>query len=63
MTDAELITLDQAAALSDALKASNVPQYQDTVGWVDYRLGKTADATRILGILKPIRRKAPAVRR
>jgi cellulose synthase operon protein C len=41
-------SLDQAAALSDALKASNVPQYQDTVGWVDYRLGKTADATRIL---------------
>jgi Tfp pilus assembly protein PilF len=41
-------SLDQAAALSDALKASNLPQYQDTVGWVDYRLGKTADATRIL---------------
>ena len=41
-------SLDRAAALSDALKASNAPQYQDTVGWVDYRLGKTADATRIL---------------
>jgi predicted Zn-dependent protease len=41
-------SLDRAAALSDALKVSNVPQYQDTVGWVDYRLGKTADATRIL---------------
>ena len=41
-------SLDRAATLSDALKASNVPQYQDTVGWVEYKLGKTADATQTL---------------
>jgi tetratricopeptide (TPR) repeat protein len=41
-------SLDRAAVLSDALKASNVPQYQDTVGWAEYKLGKTADATQTL---------------
>jgi Tfp pilus assembly protein PilF len=41
-------SLDRAAVLSDALKASNVPQYQDTVGWVEYKVGKTADATQTL---------------
>jgi cellulose synthase operon protein C len=41
-------SLERAAILSDALKTSNVPQFQDTVGWVEYKLGKTADATRTL---------------
>lgn len=41
-------SLARAAVLSDTLKVSNVPQYQDTVGWVEYKLGKTADATQTL---------------
>jgi cellulose synthase operon protein C len=41
-------SLDRAAALSDVLKSSGVPQFQDTVGWVQYKRGDTKDATRIL---------------
>ena len=41
-------SLERAAALVEVLKSSNIPQYQDTVGWVQYKRGNTADATRIL---------------
>ena len=30
-------SLDRAFSLADALKNSNVPQFQDTLGWVQYR--------------------------
>ncbi len=30
-------SLDRAIALADALKNSNVPQFQDTLGWAQYR--------------------------
>jgi len=32
-------SLDRAFALADALKNSNVPQFQDTLGWAQYRRG------------------------
>ncbi len=32
-------SLDRALALADALKGSNVPQFQDTFGWAQYRKG------------------------
>jgi pentatricopeptide repeat protein len=41
-------SLERATVLSDALKASNVPQFRDTVGWLEYKLGKTAEATQTL---------------
>jgi tetratricopeptide (TPR) repeat protein len=41
-------SLEHATVLSDALKASNVPQFRDTVGWLEYKLGKTAEATQTL---------------
>jgi len=41
-------SLDRAATLADVLKASSVPQFQDTVGWLQFKRGNTADATRIL---------------
>jgi len=33
-------SLDRASSLSDALKNSNVPQFQDTLGWAQYRRGE-----------------------
>jgi cellulose synthase operon protein C len=41
-------SLDRAAALGDTLKSSSVPQFQDTVGWIQYKRGNMTDATRIL---------------
>jgi tetratricopeptide (TPR) repeat protein len=41
-------SLNRAAVLSDPLKASHVPYYQDTVGWVEYKLGKMNEATQTL---------------
>ena len=32
-------SLDRALSLADALKNSNVPQFQDTLGWAQYRRG------------------------
>jgi tetratricopeptide (TPR) repeat protein len=32
-------SLDRAFSLADALKNSNVPQFQDTLGWAQYRRG------------------------
>ena len=37
-------SLDRAFSLSDALKNSNVPQFQDTFGWAQYRRGDFKDA-------------------
>jgi cellulose synthase operon protein C len=41
-------SLKQAETLADALKNSNVPQFQDTFGWAQYKRGNTADAAKIL---------------
>jgi cellulose synthase operon protein C len=41
-------SLDRAAVVAEALKSSSVPQFQDTIGWVRYKRGDTAEATRIL---------------
>jgi cellulose synthase operon protein C len=32
-------SLDRAISLTDALKNSNIPQFQDTLGWAQYRQG------------------------
>jgi tetratricopeptide (TPR) repeat protein len=32
-------SLDRASSLSEALKNSNIPQFQDTLGWAQYRRG------------------------
>ena len=37
-------SLDRAFSLADALKNSNVPQFQDTLGWAQYRQGDFKDA-------------------
>lgn len=55
-------SLDRAAALADRLKANNVPQFQDTVGWAQLKLGDVKSA---INILEPVAAKAanlPAVR-
>jgi cellulose synthase operon protein C len=41
-------SLERAATVADALKVSNVPEYQDTFGWVLYKNGKAAEATEVL---------------
>lgn len=41
-------SLARAAALSQALKASNLPQFQDTVGWVLYKQRNYKDAISVL---------------
>jgi Flp pilus assembly protein TadD len=37
-------SLDRASSLSEALKNSNVPQFQDTLGWAQYRRGEFKNA-------------------
>jgi predicted Zn-dependent protease len=41
-------SLDRAATLAEVLKSSTVPQYQDTVGWIQYKRGNAAEAVKIL---------------
>lgn len=45
-TDKE--SLDRAAALAEGLKGSNVPQFQDTVGWARLKQGDVKSAVSIL---------------
>ncbi len=35
-------SLERAAELAERLKNSNVPQFQDTFGWAQYKSGNTA---------------------
>ena len=37
-------SLDRAVALSDPLKNTNVPQFQDTFGWIQFRRGEFKEA-------------------
>lgn len=37
-------SLDRAFALAEKLKDSNVPQFEDTRGWAQYKRGNTTDA-------------------
>lgn len=49
-------SLDRAAALAETLKASNVPQFQDTVGWARFKQGDIKSA---IAILEPAAAKSP----
>lgn len=49
-------SLDRAATLAEALKASNVPQFQDTVGWARFKQGDIKSA---IAILEPAAAKSP----
>lgn len=49
-------SLDRAAGLAEALKASNVPQFQDTVGWARFKQGDIKSA---IAILEPAAAKSP----
>ncbi|MBC9878313.1 tetratricopeptide repeat protein [Bradyrhizobium sp. INPA01-394B] len=41
-------SLDRASALADSLKTTNVPQFQDTVGWARYKQGDVKSAITVL---------------
>ena len=41
-------SLNRAFALSDELKNTNVPQFQDTLGWAEYRRGDYTGAVSVL---------------
>jgi pentatricopeptide repeat protein len=41
-------SLDRAFALAERLKDSNVPQFEDTFGWAQYKRGKATEAIEIL---------------
>jgi tetratricopeptide (TPR) repeat protein len=45
-TDKE--SLERAAALSETLKSTNLPQFQDTVGWARFKQGDVKSAISIL---------------
>ena len=49
-------SLDRAISLSDALKNSNIPQFQDTFGWAQYRRG---DYQAAISVLEPAAAKMP----
>jgi cellulose synthase operon protein C len=49
-------SLDRAYALADGLKDSNIPQFQDTVGWAQYRRG---DFNKAIPILESAQAKLP----
>jgi len=53
-TDKE--SLDRAVALAETLKAANVPQFQDTVGWARFKQGDVKSA---IAILEPAAAKSP----
>ena len=41
-------SLDSAFALAEKLKDSNVPQFEDTRGWAQYKRGNTTEAVATL---------------
>jgi pentatricopeptide repeat protein len=49
-------SLNQAFALSNELKNSNVPQFQDTFGWAEYKRG---DYKAAVSVLEGVAAKAP----
>lgn len=51
-------SLDRAAALAETLKASNVPQFQDTVGWARFKQG---DIKAAIVVLEPAAAKSPTL--
>jgi tetratricopeptide (TPR) repeat protein len=55
-TDAE--SRKRALALAERFKRSDVPYFQDTLGWVYYQLGDTDEAA---GLLKKAAERGPAV--
>lgn len=49
-------SLDRAAALAESLKAANIPQFQDTIGWARFKQGDTKSA---IPILETVAAKSP----
>lgn len=49
-------SLDRAATLAERLKAANVPQFQDTLGWARFKQG---DAKSAIAILETAAAKSP----
>ena len=49
-------SLDRAAALAEKLKASDLPQFQDTLGWARFKHGDIKSA---IAILEPAAAKSP----
>ena len=41
-------SIARASELADRLKNSNVPQFQDTYGWAQYKVGNAGDAVKLL---------------
>jgi tetratricopeptide (TPR) repeat protein len=41
-------SLDQAVELAKRFERSDVPQFKDTLGWADYKVGRTDDAISLL---------------
>jgi tetratricopeptide (TPR) repeat protein len=41
-------SLKRAQSLAERLRQSPVPQFKDTVGWIDYRTGNYKDAVSLL---------------
>ena len=41
-------SLDRALALAEDLKSSNVPQFQDTLGWAEYKRGEFKNSVAVL---------------
>ncbi len=41
-------SLERARSLAKVLQKSPVPQFKDTLGWIDYQSGENADAVRLL---------------
>ena len=41
-------SLDQAVELAKRFERSDVPQFKDTLGWADYKVGRIDDAARLL---------------
>lgn len=54
-------SLDRAISLSEALKDSNVPQFQDTLGWARYKQGDLKGAISILETAAAKAANVPAV--
>jgi predicted Zn-dependent protease len=55
-------SLDRAVELSERLKNSDLAQFQDTVGWVQYKRGSTAEAVKTLEAVVARATNFPAAR-
>jgi tetratricopeptide (TPR) repeat protein len=51
-------SLERAYALAEKLKGSNIPQFEDTLGWAQYKRGNIADA---IATLENAAKKLPSL--